>query len=108
MPPVDVLEIGGPLNSVLIDEISKMKGSSYCVNQQTGFDLPPSTDQEWHGSEYLVAIGTVTATRNRFSGRRTERRLFRSCTDLMLVLGCLGTEIVWIWPKAQMVGRVNQ
>ena len=39
VPPVDVLDIGGPLNSVLIDEISKMKGSSYCVNQQTGCDL---------------------------------------------------------------------
>ena len=36
---VDVLEIGGPPNSVLIDEISKMRGSSYCVKQQTRYDL---------------------------------------------------------------------
>ena len=36
---VDVLEIGASPHSVLIDEISKMKSSSYCVNQQTGHDL---------------------------------------------------------------------
>ena len=41
---VDVLEVGGPTKSVLIDEISKMKGSSRCVNQQTGSDLHRMVD----------------------------------------------------------------
>ena len=36
---VDVLEVGGSTNSVLIDEVSKLKWSWHCVNQQTGYDL---------------------------------------------------------------------
>ena len=36
---VDVLEVGGPTNSVLIGAISKMKRSSNCVNKQTRDDL---------------------------------------------------------------------
>ena len=36
---VDVLEVGGPTNNGLIDEISKLRGPSHCVNQQRGYDL---------------------------------------------------------------------
>ena len=33
----DVLEIGGPPNSVLVNEVSKVKRSFFCVSQRTGF-----------------------------------------------------------------------
>ena len=44
MSRVDELEIGGRSNGVLIDEVSSMKGSSFCVNQQTGYDLHRMVD----------------------------------------------------------------
>ena len=68
---VEVLEIGGPPNSVLIEENSKMKGSSYCVNQHTRHDVHRISDAQ-RAAEWAikrrprVALGPVTATRKRF------------------------------------------
>ena len=41
---VDVLEIGGPPNSTLVDEITKLTGSFFCVIQRTGHDLHRGSD----------------------------------------------------------------
>ena len=56
---VDVLEIGGPPNSVLVDERSKLNGSFFCVNQQTGHSIsdPGIRRQESR------AVGTGATTR---------------------------------------------
>ena len=106
---VDALEVGG--HSVSVDETSKPKGLPYCVNQRTGYDLHRRSDAK-KAAEWVTEHRPRVAWFRRpccycdgcnnektLSGRRKERRLIQNCVALRRILCCVGTDIVWIWPR---------
>ena len=94
----------------------KLKGSLFCVNHRTGHDLHRGADARKVAEWVLKHRPRVAWFRTpcccwdgcnneqMLSGRRNYRRLICNCVALMRILGCVGTEILWVWLQTHWGG----